>query len=213
MNLMHRTPIRLLAIALLPILLFSPIGIPLRVVVLACAAVIWTLVEARSLSPLGLGRHPLIPTLVWGVGLAVVLTIVGEVADPLIELLTNAKPDYSGYGALAGNASAVLQMLVFAWISAAICEEILFRGFLLHQITAILGTGAKARWTAIVGSGVLFGIGHMIQGPLGIVNTGFVGMVFAWAWFRSGRNLWALMLAHGLTDTYGLTMLYLGRLA
>lgn len=87
----------------------------------------------------------------------------------------------------------------------------LFRGFFLHQVTAIFGEGAVARRAAILASGALFGVAHFIQGWLGIVFTGLMGVVFAWAWFRSGRNLWALIMAHALIDTYGIAMMYLGR--
>ena len=35
-------------------------------------------------------------------------------------------------------------------------------------------------------------------------------MIFGWVFFQSGRNLWAVMLAHALVDAWGVTMLYLG---
>jgi membrane protease YdiL (CAAX protease family) len=210
---LHRKSIRCLALALFLGLLVLPVAIPLRVVVLACAAMIWTLLEARSLKPIGLGRHRLAWTLIWGVGIAVGVTAFGEVLQPLIEHLLGMRSDYSGYGALAGNATAALQLLGFALVSAAIGEEILFRGFLLHQMTAILGSKKAAQWSAIVVGGIIFGVAHLIQGPLGMLNTGIVGLIFGWAWFRSGRNLWALILAHALIDSYGIAMLYFGRYA
>lgn len=171
------------------------------------------LFEARNLKPIGFGRHRLKSTLVWGIGIAVAVTAFGEVVQPLIEQLLGMRSDYSGYGALAGNAKAALQLFAFALASAAIGEEILFRGFLLHQLTAILGCGNGARWASIVAGGAIFGVAHLIQGPLGVLNTAIVGVIFGWAWFRSGRNLWALILAHALIDSYGIGMLYLGRYA
>lgn len=204
---------RCLAIVLCLGFLVLPVSIPFRVVMLACAALAWTFLEAGKLKPLGLGRHNPGLTLLWGVGIAITVTVVGEIVQPLIEQLLGMRSDYSGYGALAGNAEAALRLLAFALVSAAIAEEILFRGFLLHQMSAILGTGNAARWATIVVGGAVFGLSHFIQGPIGVLNTGFVGMIFGWAWFRSGRNLWALMLAHALIDTYGIGMLYLGRFA
>ncbi len=206
-------PARAMSIVLFLVLLVVPIAISLRVLVIASAALIWTLFEAKGLDPLGLGRRRWTQTLIWGFGLAVAVNLFGEASQPLIERLLGMRSDYSGYGALAGNAEAALRLLGFALISAAIGEEILFRGFLLHQLTGILGSGDRARWTSIVASGVIFGAAHFIQGPLGMVSTGLVGAIFAWAWFRSDRNLWAMILAHALTDTYGITMLYLGRYA
>jgi uncharacterized protein len=213
MAFMNRTSTRCFAIVVFLGFLVLPVAIPLRVLLLACAALIWTLLESRNLKPVGFGRHRLASTLVWGVGLAVAVTAVGEVVQPLIERLLGMQPDYSGYGALAGNAKAALQLIAFALTSAAIGEEILFRGFLLHQLNAILGSGNGARWASIVAGGAIFGVAHLIQGPLGVINTGIVGVIFGWAWFRSGRNLWALILAHALVDSYGIAMLYLGRYA
>jgi membrane protease YdiL (CAAX protease family) len=141
------------------------------------------------------------------------VTIVGEVLQPTIERLLGIRTDYSGYGALAGNAEAALRLLGFALVSAAVGEEILFRGFLLHQFTGILGSGRRAQWVSIVTSSVIFGLAHLIQGPSGVLSTCVIGLIFGWAWFRSGRNLWATILAHALVDTCGIAMLYFGRYA
>lgn len=51
---------------------------------------------------------------------------------------------------------------------------------------------------------------HASQGVSGVLLTGLVGAVFGYAYLRSNRNLWALILAHGLVDTWGVTTLYLG---
>lgn len=212
-KILARPSIRPLTVILFLVLLVLPIAIPLRVLVLAGAALIWTFLEAGNLKPLGLGRRGLASTLGWGVGVAIAVTVLGEAFAPLIERVLSMKSDYSGYGALAGNAGAAFRLLEFALTSAAIGEEVLFRGFLLHQLTGILGRGNRSRWVSIVTSGAIFGAAHMIQGPTGMLTTGIVGMVFAWAWFRSGRNLWALMLAHAIVDSSGIAMLYFGRYA
>ncbi|MCI4590793.1 CPBP family intramembrane metalloprotease [Sphingobium sp. BYY-5] len=105
--------------------------------------------------------------------------LFGEIGQPLLEWLLGTRVDYSGYGALVGNERAALQLLAYALTSAAIGEEVLFRGFFLHQMTAIFGEGAAARRAAILASGALFGIAHFIQGWLGILFIGIMGLVFA----------------------------------
>ncbi|MBB4858729.1 membrane protease YdiL (CAAX protease family) [Novosphingobium chloroacetimidivorans] len=212
-TLLERPLSRCMVIMLFLGLLVLPASIPFRVVLLAGGALVWTWLEARNLKPIGLGRKRPGLTLLWGVGIAVAVTAFGEIVQPVIERAFGMQSDYSGYGALAGNAEAALRLLAFALVSAAIGEEILFRGFLLHQLSGVLGDGSAARWITIVTGGVIFGLAHAIQGPLGVLNTGLVGIIFGWAWFRSGRNLWALILAHALVDTYGIGMLYLGRYA
>ena len=211
MTVLNRKPIRGLATAILLVALFQPVvAIPFRVLVLACVALVWTFLEARSLKPIGLGRHRLTTTLAWAVGIAVGVTALSHLVEPLINTLLGVQSDLSGYGALKGNAEAAVRLFVLALTSAAFGEEIIFRGFLQHQVTAILGSGNRARWTAILASGVLFGAAHSVQGPAGVIMTGLVGIIFGWAWFRNNRNLLALILAHALIDSYGIALLYLG---
>lgn len=204
---------RCLALATIVALLFAPVTIPLRVLLLAGTALLWTFVEAGRLAPVGLRRHGWRSTLLWTGAVTATGILFGEIGQPLLEWLVGIRVDYSGYGALVGNKRAALQLLAYALTSAAIGEEVLFRGFFLHQVTAIVGEGAAARRGAILASGAFFGVAHFIQGWLGILFTGVMGLAFAWAWFRSGRNLWALIMAHALIDTYGIAMMYLGRYA
>lgn len=207
---LNRTWVRCFAIALFVSLLFLPFQIPLKVVVLACGALIWTFMEAGNLRSIGMRRHRLAPTLIWGVGFAGAVIVVGAIVQPIIEWLTGLKPDHSAYHAIMSNPIAALKLLGFVLISAAFAEEVLFRGFLLHQLTAILGQQEWARRVSIVAAAVIFGLGHLIQGPLGATYTGLIAILMGWAWFRSERNLWALILAHALIDIYSLGRLYFG---
>lgn len=213
MPLLSRKPVRCLSIALMIGFFSLPVTLPFPVLIAAGLALIWTFLEAGSLAPIGLGRHRLSSTLAWGVGIFVAVSLFGEIVQPTIERLLGIKVDYSGYGALAGNAGAALSLLAYALTSAAIGEEILARGFLLHQLTGTLGSRTGARWAAIALGAILFGLAHWMQGPVGVISTGLVGAIFGWAWFRTGRNLLALILAHALTDTFGIAMLYFGRYA
>jgi membrane protease YdiL (CAAX protease family) len=65
-------------------------------------------------------------------------------------------------------------------ISAGICEELLYRGWLLH----LIGASTGSIWIGLLLSSVAFGLGHAYQGPQGIFSTGFVGLllglIFVW---------------------------------
>lgn len=191
-------------------LVFIPVPIPYRVIVLAGAALLWTFMETRTLQPIGLGRHHPRSTIFWAISIAAGVIALGQAVEPVINWLLGVHPDLSGYGALKGNAQLALQLLGFSLVSAALGEEILFRGFLLHQLTELFGASNRARWCSILVSSSLFGLAHSMQGVVGMITTGLVGAIFSWAWFRSGRNLWALMVAHALVDSFGIGMLYLG---
>jgi len=79
-------------------------------------------------------------------------------------------------------------------VTAGICEELLYRGFLIWYLTQLFGLPG-----AVVGSSALFGLAHTYQGGRGIVQTGTVGLVFALV-FVVTRTLWVPMLLHTLVD-------------
>lgn len=64
----------------------------------------------------------------------------------------------------------------------------------------------------VVISGVMFGLFHYYQGVVGIILSGLLGLIYATVYLRMGRNLWVLIIGHGLTDTLSFIQLYLGRL-
>ncbi|OOW62992.1 CAAX protease [Xanthomonas campestris pv. leeana] len=167
--------------------------------------------ETHDWRACGLTWRGLGPTLGWTALLVLFVTaIITPFLQPLIDYLTGTKTDYSAYGALRNNAPAAMQLIGYAWISAAIGEELVFRAFLMHQLEALFDRVGLGRIGAAVAGGVVFGAMHASQGVSGVLLTGLVGAVFGYAYLRSNRNLLALILAHGLVDTWGVTTLYLG---
>jgi len=82
-------------------------------------------------------------------------------------------------------------------ITAGICEEIVFRGYLLRQIQALSGSVV----TAVLGQGLVFGVFHGYQGWKNVVEISVIGVLFgALAVWR--RNLRANILAHAWTDVW-----------
>ena len=83
-------------------------------------------------------------------------------------------------------------------------EEVIYRAFLITR-TAELGLGTKS---AVAISSVVFGLAHFAWGPIGIVQTTFMGLALAIAYLRFGRNLWITILAHGYMDTALMLQVY-----
>ena len=63
---------------------------------------------------------------------------------------------------------------VFLSITAGICEELLFRGFLIWYFETLNNT-----FFAIILSSILFGIAHSYQGVKGIIRSGSFGLILA----------------------------------
>jgi membrane protease YdiL (CAAX protease family) len=93
-------------------------------------------------------------------------------------------------------------VLPLVWLSAAIGEEIVFRGFLIGRLEVAFGGASRAATTAsVILATALFAFAHAYQGPTGILITGILGLVFAVLFVASGRNLWTNIIAHGVYDT------------
>lgn len=81
-------------------------------------------------------------------------------------------------------------------------EEVLFRGFIMGRLKAIL----RSNVGAVLISSLIFGLLHFYQGPIGVVQTTSVGIVLATVVIRSG-SLWPAILAHAAFDTIGLALI------
>ena len=60
-------------------------------------------------------------------------------------------------------------------LTAGVCEELLYRGWLVN----ILRVATGSTWVAVVVGAIVFGIGHAYQGIKGILRTAFVGLQLA----------------------------------
>jgi len=129
---------------------------------------------------------------------------------PLATRLTGKPPDLSEFRELIGNTKLFLIGLGVVWALAAFGEELVFRGYLTNRV-ADLGGRSRAAWiVSYLVMSVVFGLGHLYQGPSGVMDSAVAGLVFGGLYLASGRNLWPAILAHGLSDTLALVMVYLG---
>lgn len=132
------------------------------------------------------------------------------VVEPLIARATGELPDVSLFAPLVGDEVQLLFWLAMSWTLAAFMEEMVFRGWITARVAELAGLSGTAWVVAIVASSIVFGLVHVYQGASGVIATGLSGLIFGAAYLVSGRNLWCAILAHGLTDTIGFVMIYLG---
>jgi len=84
------------------------------------------------------------------------------------------------------------------WLQAGLFEE-LSRSFMLSRLWQVW-TGPAGKWLVLIGSSLLFGLGHLYQGPVGVFGTALIGLILGWHYLVRGRLL-PLIIAHGLYDT------------
>jgi uncharacterized protein len=86
---------------------------------------------------------------------------------------------------------------ILAAITAGICEEIIYRGFLLHFLSNS-PFKLEGNVLLIVGA-VIFGIAHYYQGWKGIILTGLTGFVLSRIYLETDTLLFPILL-HILID-------------
>jgi membrane protease YdiL (CAAX protease family) len=84
-------------------------------------------------------------------------------------------------------------------VTAGVCEELLYRGFLI-ALFAALGLPV---WAAAVAALAVFAVGHVYQGARGVAGVTVLGALFTGAYLLSGSLLPGIWL-HVLVDVRGL---------
>lgn len=115
------------------------------------------------------------------------------------------------WGDVGGNLPVFLLWLGIVWTAAAFGEEMFFRGFLVTRAAALFHGVPFGAVFAVLIPALLFGLGHFYyQGLRGLVTTAAIGIAFGAAFLLMKRNLWPIVLVHGVVDTINFTALYLG---
>lgn len=89
-----------------------------------------------------------------------------------------------------------LEMAAFVVVclTAGVCEELLYRGWLVNFLWAATGSV----WAAVAASAILFGIGHAYQRTWGMLRAAFVGLQLAILFVAVGSLLPGQVLHAGV---------------
>jgi membrane protease YdiL (CAAX protease family) len=98
--------------------------------------------------------------------------------------------------------------LAIVWTFAAFGEELAYRALLLRRTADALNGSRTGYVVGVVFSSVLFGFGHFFKGPAGVLDSTVSGLILAAAYMVTRRNLWAPIVAHGLSDTFAVAASY-----
>jgi membrane protease YdiL (CAAX protease family) len=183
----------------------------------ALLVLVWLKLRGESWASIGLVRpKSWWAQIGWGLLLFLVILIYSVLAQSTINQTvaewTGTSPSLAEetFASIEGNTPLFLMILPLIWIFAAFGEEVFYRGYIMTRFHQVLGEGRLAWIGAIIAQAVLFGLAHAYQGPVGMVGTGLLGVFFGAGALIWGRNLLPAMIAHGLADTLGFTLLYFG---
>lgn len=179
-------------------------------------ALLWALAAALALLWLGMRRPWADLGLAFRLtgGLSGVMLGVAVIAAVLARRNRFAPGDPSALASLERSAGSLARMLPadgreLAWfaglsVSAGVCEELLYRGFLLWYLGAWAALAVPPPYVfavAAAGSSLVFGLGHAYQGPRNVLVTAVTGGFLAAVVWITG-SLYAAMLVHALMDLH-----------
>ena len=118
--------------------------------------------------------------------------------------------DLSRFNPVEGNLALLFGYIFVSWTTVAFGEEMFFRAFLIERISTLFHNSRLAPALAILTSSALFGMAHYQEGPVGMLSTFAIGLVFAGIYVRTGRNLWVTIIAHSLLNTLRFLLIFAG---
>jgi len=170
-------------------------------VLIACV-LIW--LRGERLADIGLKQ----PTNWWKTFLFGIAIAAVVFAGMYISEKAGFRRDLSRFKDVQGNLELAIYGVFYALIGAGFYEEFMFRGFLMQGF-AMLFSGNRGGWIiANVMQAVLFGVSHAYQNPLGMAITGTLALVMGFLVLASGRNLWLVIIGHGLYDANRFVLFY-----
>jgi membrane protease YdiL (CAAX protease family) len=133
------------------------------------------------------------------------------VTTPLLTYFSGAPPDLSDFRSTVGNFRMLLFWLALNWTLFALGEELAFRGYVMNLFAGAFQS-SRAAWTgSLVVTSALFGWSHGNQGFAGIAQESLSGMLLGTLYLASGRNLATPIIAHGISNSLALVLIFFGR--
>lgn len=175
-------------------------------VLVGVGLLIWA-ARGRTLAMLGLRLPPSSPT-VW----AAVVAVVGGMGFAFAQLprrmareefRAKMRRRFQSVEAMLPHTAEEAGRFIWVSLTAGVCEETLYRGFLMWYCGALGGF-----WAALLGSSALFGFGHLYQGWKGVGRTGLIGLFFAVLYSLTGSLVLPTVL-HAAIDAYAGRLTYL----
>ncbi len=158
----------------------------------------------RSLTDLGLTSRITATPFIW---LAAIGFMVVYIMDMIWELRTvsgrqQTREDLSSkIGFLPANGYEFIHFTTVA-VTAGICEEIIFRAYLIRYFEFYLSTTDPSRTLAVILTALVFGLIHLYQGWQAVVKISGLSIALGFM-FLYTQSLWINILIHILIDLIG----------
>ncbi len=183
--------------------------------IVLCLVVVWVTQRRLGLGWPEIGlKRPQSWLLTIGLGILVAIVTTALLKAIMIYVIAplsaGETPDVSRFDGIKGNLWGLVGTVLVVWLTSAIPEELIWRGFLMTRLAKLTGGGRVAWILALALSSIHFGLLHFYQGVSGMVVTGLAGFLYGVAFLVFRRNLWVVIVAHAATHVISFTALYFG---
>ena len=153
--------------------------------------------HALNMADLGERVGPVRRTLAMSAGLLILLALLSfqNIRKIRIAAVEELEKDLRRLKRFLPQSTVETAVFMVMALTAGICEELLYRGWLVNFIAVL----THSAWAGVAIGGVLFGLAHAYQGPKGIMATGVLGLVFGAIFVLSG-SLFPGQILHAAID-------------
>lgn len=131
--------------------------------------------------------------------------------QPVLAGLSGKMPDLSEFDRVTGNVKWLLVSLALTWTVFAFGEELIYRGYLMNRIAALIGYTHIGWIISVTIVSLVFGLAHFQQGITGVIENFIDGMILGFLYVVFGRSLAIPIVAHGVTDTVDFLLIFFHR--
>ena len=190
-------------LAILGISIFAPPA-DLHTMLGAGLILLWARLSRTPFREIGLVR----PVWARDLGIGIALGLLEKLVMKSVVLpLLGAPAVNPRFQHVVWDAKRLVVVLFLVIVSAGICEEIVYRGYLFERLGRWLGDSSAGRAAIVVLSAALFGAIHSFQGAFGVVNAGLGGLIAGAIYFADGKRLPMVMAMHATFDVAGFLLI------
>ena len=153
-------------------------------------------------------------TLGAAVGWLALMLAYSPVADALARRVFAGRPNLAAFKGLKQSRLKLVAGIVVAWVLGGFLEELALRGIVLQWVDRWLGhlvPRAVATTLAVLAAALVAGLLHLYQGKRAALVIVQLSVLFGVLFVLTGRNLWAVVICHGLYDTVAFVRYATGR--
>jgi len=146
----------------------------------------------------------------WGFWLGLALALIGAAALAVIQRLqtrtdarrAEALRQIEKIAPFMPRDAGELRHFVMLSLTAGVCEEVVYRGYLIWYALAFTGDTHTGIAAAVILPALFFGLAHLYQGQRGMTQVFIAGVVFGLVYVLTG-SLWVPILLHAAADIIG----------